>query len=178
MAKDYPKIILTDEMIASAKELAEKVRVKRTVASKIDTLTGILGEFAFAQYFYGDWKKHRVGSNKGDADFADIEVKTSAYPFSEKLHLLVREDYARKRKPQFYVQVIIDAHSDKAEDIRPGTPACICGFASSDEVDHAPKRDFGSKFGVQGGYQCHYIRISALHLMDTFKAAWENKING
>jgi hypothetical protein len=176
--RDYPKVELTKEMIVAAKAMVEKVRVKRTIASQIDTLAGILGELAFAQYFFGDWTKNRVGTNKGDVDFANIEIKTSAFPFSENLHLLVREDYAQKRKPAFYVQVIIDVQSPHADDIKPGTVAYICGFATAKEVDEAPKKDFGSKFGRQGGYQCHYIPLAALHRMDEFQEAWRNSLGG
>ena len=53
----YDYIIISNEMIFEAKKLINEVKVNRTIASKIDTLTGILGEFAFAQYMYGDWKK-------------------------------------------------------------------------------------------------------------------------
>ncbi|MFO1535741.1 MAG: hypothetical protein ABR586_08760, partial [Thermoplasmatota archaeon] len=62
----------------------------------MDDVTGILGEFAFAQWFFGDWRKHMVGTNKGQMDFVNVEVKTSAFPFRETLNLLVREDYAEK----------------------------------------------------------------------------------
>ncbi|OQY25814.1 MAG: hypothetical protein B6244_14735 [Candidatus Cloacimonetes bacterium 4572_55] len=161
----YPFVLITREMIEEAKRLIPSTRVYRTVASRIDTLTGHLGEFVFAQYYYGDWRKHRVGSNKGEADFGDIEIKTSAFPFSERLNLLVREDYARKRKPSLYVQIIIDVNSRQAQTIPVGTKAFICGCASSEEVDAAPKRDFGSKFGRAGGYKCHYISIKNLRPM-------------
>jgi hypothetical protein len=166
MRRHYPAITITHEMIYEAKRLIPCTKVNRTIASKIDTLTGHLGEFAFAEYFYGDWKKHRVGSNRGETDFKDIEIKTSSFPFSEKLNLLVRQDYAKKRKPCFYIQVIIDVKSRNAEDICEGTLAYLCGFASSEEVDKAPLRDFGSKFGSPGGYKCHYISINDLHPMD------------
>ena len=55
--KNYEYIVITQEMIDEANKLIDKVKVNRTIASKIDTLTGILGEFAFAQYMYNDWKK-------------------------------------------------------------------------------------------------------------------------
>ncbi len=177
MEKDYPFIIITQEMIDEARRLIPTTRVLRTVASQIDTLTGHLGEFAFAEYFYGNWRNHRVGKNKGESDFDDIEIKTSAFPFSERLNLLVREDYAQKRKPTFYIQVIIDVASRYANDITAGTRAFICGFASSEEVDSAPKRDFGSKFQRAGGYQCHYISIKDLHPMAEFAKAYENSKN-
>ena len=169
--RKYPQIPLTKEMIETAKSLIPKTRVNRTIASEIDTLTGHLGEFAFAQYFYGDWRKNNVGKNKGESDFSDFEIKASTYPFSENLNLLVREDYAIARKPPFYVQVIIDVQSRQARDIPPNTMAIIGGFATSDEVDNAPKRDFGSKLGPRGGYQCHYIRIGNLQPIEGLKAA-------
>lgn len=179
MTREYPRIQITGEMISTARHLIEKVRVNRTVASKIDTLTGILGEFAFAQFFWGDWKKHRVGSNKGEVDFDGIEIKTSAFPFRDSLNLLVREDYAKKRKPQYYVQVIIDVSSEKADDIKLGSDAYICGFATSEEVDKAPKKDFGSKIGPRGGYRCHFIQISGLHPIEEFRSVFEQRqING
>jgi hypothetical protein len=164
-----PHIVITYEMISSAKELIPSTKVNRTIASEIDTLTGHLGEFAFAQFFYGDWKKNRVGENKGDVNFKDIEIKTSAFPFNKNLNLLVREDYAKKRKPPFYIQIIIDVDDPKANEIKDGTRAYICGFATAADVDSAPLRDFGSKFGGKGGYRCHYINIQNLKPMNTFE---------
>jgi hypothetical protein len=127
---ELPSIIITDDMLQEALLLESVTRVNRTVASKIDTVTGNIGEFVFAQYFFGNWKLHRVGKNKGATDFEDIEIKTSSFPFSYSLNLLVREDYARKRKPLCYVQIILDVHSRNAEKISAGTKAIICGFAT------------------------------------------------
>ena len=90
-------------MIENAKKLISDVKVNRTIASKIDTLTGILGEFAFAEYLYGDWRKNNVSHNKGDVDFDMIEVKASAFPFRDTLNLLVREDYAKKKENRHFI---------------------------------------------------------------------------
>lgn len=174
MSREYPKVELTDKMIIEAEQLVEKVKVNRTIASEIDTLTGILGEFAFAEFLFGDWRQHRVGSNKGEVDFPDIEIKTSAFPFRDDLNLLVREDYAAKRKPAFYVQIVIDVPSRNANEIKPGTLVYICGFAASHEVDIAPMKDFGSKIAKDGGYRCHYITLSALQSMEEFRTAYKN----
>ena len=171
--EEMPKIIITQEMIDAAKELINKVKVNRTQASGIDTLTGVLGEFVFAQYFYGDWKKNRVGKNKGDVNFKDVEIKTSAFPFRDDLNLLVREDYAQKRKPPFYIQIIISVKDTKADEIRVGTEAFICGFATAREVDSAMLKDFGSKHGGKGGYRCHYIPIHSLHNMKKFESDYK-----
>ncbi len=170
--KEYPVVIITKEMIDEAKKQIDKVKVNRTIASKIDTLTGVLGEFAFAQYMYGDWRKNRVGENKGEVDFVDIEIKTSAFPFRDTLNLLVREDYALKRKPPYYVQIIIDVKDKKADNIVAGTKAYIAGWATNEEVDNAPKRDFGSKLSNYGGYKCFYIQIRNLHPMNSFKTEY------
>jgi hypothetical protein len=158
----YPFIIITADMLREAERLIPATKVNRTVASHIDTLSGHLGEFVFAAYIFGDWKKHNVGKNKGDSDFPLFEIKTSAFPFNNKLNLLVREDYAKKRKPAYYVQVIIDVKDSKAQSIPPGTCAYLCGYASADEVDKAPLKDFGSKLGSEGGYRCYYIPITQL----------------
>ncbi|MFZ0391681.1 MAG: hypothetical protein WAN36_14570 [Calditrichia bacterium] len=170
----YPTVKITQEMLDEADRLIPATRVFRTIASKIDTLTGHLGEFVFADYFYGNWHKHRVGKNRGEADFGDIEIKASSFPFSEKLNLLVREDYARKRKPRFYIQIIIDVNSGSASEINAGTTAYLCGFATAGEVDAAPKRDFGSKIARKGGYLCHYINIKNLHPMADLKKAYSH----
>ena len=93
------EIEIDSEMIDWALKKAPSVKVNRTKSSQFDTVYGILGEFAFAKWFYGDWKELSQVDTKGKADFQDqIEVKTSAFPYSTKLNLLVREDYAKKRK--------------------------------------------------------------------------------
>jgi hypothetical protein len=140
-------------------------------------LTGNLGEFAFAQYFYGDWHKNRVGQNKGSMDFDNIEIKASAFPFNDKLNLLVREDYAEKRKPAFYIQIIIDVPDPKSNCIEPDTVAYICGFAFRDDVDSAPSKDFGSKFGGKCVYKCHFIPINDLRPMTEFEAEYKKLKN-
>lgn len=165
----YIDLPVTQEMLDSARAHIESVKVSRTVASSIDTLTGIIGEFSFGQWFLGDWKKHDVLNTKGRADFDDrIEVKTSAFPFRDTLNLLVREDYARKRQPECYVQVIIDTPDRNARDIQPGWLCRISGWATSKDVDSAPLRDFGAKGGGRGGYRCRYIAIRDLRSMEHF----------
>lgn len=165
----YIDIPITEEMLETAHATIEHVKVDRTVASPYDTLTGLLGEMAVAQWFLGDWRKHDLVGTKGRPDIEDrIEVKTSAYPFRDTLNLLVREDYAEARKPEVYVQVIINIPTPDAKTIEVGTICRISGWATSDEVAKADLRDFGAKGGGKGGYRCRYIQIRSLHDMDTF----------
>jgi len=177
-AKIKPVAIpITAEMVHAAQQITPRVAVARTKASPVDTLAGVLGEMTFAQYWLGDWRSHRVGRNKGQPDFPDIEVKASAHPYHERLHLLVREDYALKRKPRFYVQVVINVAEPQATDVGPDTLALVCGFATAEEVDAAPLRDFGSRYGGDGGYRCRHIVLTKLHPIEQLRAAYEDAPN-
>lgn len=107
MEQRYPRVQITQQMLIRSRELEPKVRVARHRASVIADLVGILGELAFAQYWLGEWEphSHQIERNKGKVDFGRIEVKASALGFNERRCLLAREEYARARKPEFYVQV-------------------------------------------------------------------------
>lgn len=165
----YIDIEISEKMIDYASSVANKIVVNRTKTSSIDTLAGALGELAFAQWFLDDWTNHDLTSTKGKIDFFDkIEIKTSAYPYSENLNLLVRSDYAKARSPDFYIQTILCVSDRKAHSIRQGTICRLSGWATHSEVMSAPLKDFGSKFGGRGGYQCHYIQIKQLHPMEMF----------
>jgi len=163
---NYVDVIISKEMLDYAASVQDHISVNRTRASEIDTLTGAIGELAFADWFFGDWSLHDLTSTKGLIDFNDaIEIKTSAYPFSDRLNLLVRSDYAAARKPQIYVQTIVNVTDTRARQIAPGTICRLSGWATHSEVMSAPLKDFGSKLGGRGGYLCHYIQIRNLHSM-------------
>lgn len=171
-ANHLPIVSVTEEMLETALEIQHLLRVNRTIASPVDSIVGALGEFAFAEWIYGNWAIHDIINSKGLVDFENaIEIKTSAFPFSNNLNLLVRQDYAKKRKPKFYVQVIINTKNRFVEKILPGTEMILAGFTTSDVVDKAPLKDFGSKYGGKGGYKCHHIRIDNLTPMSLFPRA-------
>jgi hypothetical protein len=161
-ANDPVPISITAEMIHAAELAKSLVQVNRTIASPVDTLTGILGEMVWAQYYFGDWHKHNLITNKGRSDFPSIEIKTSAFRYNPKLNLLVREDYHARRKPKFYVQIVIDL-DPKQPKIMPESKAFICGFATAAEVEAAPLRDEAKKGGGKAGYRTKFIPILKLH---------------
>jgi hypothetical protein len=161
-ARDPIRVVITAEMLHAAELATGLVHVNRTIASPLDTLTGILGEMVWAQYYFGDWNKHNLIRNKGQADFNSIEIKTSAFRFNPKLNLLVREDYSKNRKPNYYVQIIIDVQA-RLPKILPNTNAFICGFATTDEVEQAPLRQETKKGGGSAGYRTKFIPILKLH---------------
>jgi hypothetical protein len=169
-------VIITEEMIEAAKKQESECKIDRTIASPIDTITGILGEYVFAQYYYGDWQKNNVGNNKGKIDFKDIEVKCSARPFSWNLNLLVRSDYKEKRTPKYYVQGIIDIPRESTE-IPVGSTCIIVGFAYGSELEDAPKKDFGNKNNEASGYECYFISFSNLHPIEEIEKQQTLNIN-
>ena len=89
----YPSVLVTKEMIEDSMERAPSVTVHRTKASNLDTVYGIIGEYCFAVWLYGEWKSHSKLDTKGKLEImADIEVKTSAYRFSDNLTLFDLQD--------------------------------------------------------------------------------------
>lgn len=161
-ARDPVRVVITAEMLRAAELATSLAHVNRTIASPVDTLTGILGEMVWAQYYFGAWQKHNALDNKGKSDFAQVEIKASAFRFNPKLNLLVREEYAAKRHPKFYVQVIIDVDPQNPN-ITADTNAYICGYATTAEVANAPLRDEKSKRGGAAGFRTKYIPILKLH---------------
>jgi len=165
-----PIIVITQEMFDEAKRFEAKTRVARTQASKHDTLTGNLGELAFARYFFGDFQRHRLGQTKGGTDFPKTEIKTSAHPFRETLHLPIRSDYQVRRRPPLYVLVILNVEKINA----PPTVGChaiICGYCSWEEaLRHGRERWIATP---DGGYNCMFVPMRFLHEMRHFRAAYQ-----
>lgn len=167
---ERPVVQITEEMLDEAERLSESVRVHRTRTSPVDTLGGILGEFAVAQWLTGDWKNHEVGANKGKADLLGlIEVKTSVFPFRENLNLVVREDYGSRFK-DLYVQNIIDVQSRDNKLIKPGTRVVICGFATHEQAISQPPREMNMGWR-KTPYKAFQTPISDLQPMAGFRTA-------
>ena len=162
----FGKVVITEEMIEQAhNDIATFGRINRTQASPYDMLVGNLGEYVYAQWRYGDWRRNLVGRNHGQSDFGDIEIKASAIPFTPtRLNLLVREDYAAKRRPRAYVQIIINVGQRGAQ-VAAGDIAFLCGVATPEDLDTAPTKDFGGVGGSPAGYRCRYIPVMRLRQM-------------
>lgn len=166
---DRPTIDITAEQIEAATALVPANQVHRTRVSPVDTLGGILGEFAFAQWLTGDWRNHEVGSNKGKADlFGLVEVKTSIYPFRETLNLVIREDYGAKFK-DVYVQIIINVTDSYRKEIVPGTRAILCGFATHEHATRRPAQPMRMSGGTATPYKVFTLPISQLEPMEDFR---------
>jgi hypothetical protein len=160
-----PSIIISQDIFDEANRFADVTRVSRTQASKHDTLTGNLGELVFAQYFFGDFRRHLLGQTKGKTDFPNIEIKTSAHPFRETLHLPIRIDYEERRRPPFYVLVILDVEKPKSPP-QAGCKAILCGYCSWEEArQHGREIQFAAE---NGGFACLCVPMKFLHPMGKF----------
>jgi hypothetical protein len=162
---EIPRITITEKIIDAALAIERNVQVHRTRTSPVDTLSGIIGEFAFAEWYYGDWRQNEVGETQGSPDFEGrIEVKTSVFPLSERLNLPIREDYAKARTPDYYVWCCIDVPSRSDKRILPGREVAIVGWATGEEAHNAPLMNMG----WVGSYKCHLTPVPDLHSMDKF----------
>ena len=168
---EIPRVAITQEMIDAAEKLRKQVTVHRTKTSPVDTDAGIHGEFAFAQWFYGDWQHNEVGETKGKVDFdGRIEVKTSVFPLNPKLNLPVREDYARRRTPEFYVWCCLDVPSARDKRIIPGREIAIVGWVNG-VMAHS---NTPQTMGWMSSYKCHLTPVWMMHPMGSFRTAYDS----
>lgn len=169
-----PILEITREQIEAAEALVPANQVRRTRVSPVDTLGGILGEFAFAQWLTGDWRNNEVGTNKGKADlFGLVEIKTSIYPFKETLNLVIREDYGAKFK-DVYVQNIINVKDAFRKEISPGTQVIICGYTTHEQATSTPAQPMTMRGGMQTPYKVFKVPINQLSPMDGFRKHLQN----
>ena len=162
---EIPRVMITQEMLDVANDLVNEVQVHRTRTSPVDTLSGIIGEFAFAEWFYGDWRNNEVGDTIGRPDFEDrIEVKTSVFPLSSRLNLPIREDYARSRQPDYYIWCCIDVPSKYEKEISPGREVAVVGWATGEDAHSAPLRNMG----WVRSYRCYLTPVPDLLPMAEF----------
>jgi len=91
-----------------------------------------------------------------------VEIKTSKTRVDVRSHLMVREDYAQKRRAAFYVLALVPfAQVDGAE-----TDVFLCGWATHDELVARPPVERVSRHtGKPQGYKCYEILCADLHGM-------------
>jgi hypothetical protein len=170
-----PSVTITREMFDEAIRFVDRTQVFRTQASKHDTLTGNLGEIVFAHYFHDNFRSHQLGRNKGKTDFDDIEIKTSAHPFRDTLHLPIRKDYEERRRPGAYVLVILNVEKPKTPP-QVGCEAILCGYCSWEEARrHGQETSFSSE---DGEFICLCVPMKFLHPMDQLRSVTGRNFSG
>ena len=160
------RVEIDEAMRARALHDAAARQMQRTRASAQDSYIGTLGELVWAKLRYGDWQTFDTLNTKGKPDDrspqGDVEVKTSKTRISSQAHLMVREDYVRKRQPAYYVLVLV------AQDQMPHqeTEALVCGWATHAEVVAQPPRErISHHTQAKQGYRCYEVACSDLHAL-------------
>jgi hypothetical protein len=75
---------------------------------------------------------------------------------------MVREDYAHKRQPAFYVLVLIGQDQKPQEECE----AYVCGWATHAEVvAHPPRERISRHTQTKQGYRCYEVSCSELHAL-------------
>ena len=147
-------------------------QMSRTRASSQDAYIGTLGELVWAKLRYGDWTRFDTLNTRGKSDDAgtgeanagDVEVKTSKTRVADSSHLMVREDYALKRQPRFYVLVLVPQDQPP----RMERDAYVCGWATHAEVIARPPIERVSRHTQRPqGFRCYEVRCGDLHPLHT-----------
>ena len=167
---ERPTVKISQSMLDYAKSLEHKMQMNRTKESEVDTLSGLMGEFVFAEWWYDDWKKGNRYSNLvdnfGKPDFeGHIEIKSSVFPFSEKLHLPIRQDYAEKRCPPVYIFVCFNVSNRYKKLITADTQAIIVGWTDG-KTAHEGKLAYMP--GVKG-FKCYLTPVPKLRPMNKLR---------
>ncbi len=165
----YIDIEITPEMLAAADEFVLNVMKARATVTTRSPQTFLIAEFAFAQWFLGDWRRHNFRETNCETNFMDsTEIRSSARPFRNTLNLLAKQPYVDRRNADYYVCVIIDAPVIHPTEIQAGWICKICGWETNAKVKRALKRDVGKGNDRYAGYKSYAILISDLQPMSTF----------
>lgn len=171
-------VAIDEAMRQRAKHDGHLRQMQRTRASPADAYIGTLGELVWAQLRYGSYAGFDTLHSQGKVDDhgsvnplepiveigikieIGIEIKTSKTRVSPHSHLMVREDYARRRQPDFYVLVLIP-HTQAPSAER---DAFVCGWASHAEVIARPPIErISTHTGRTQGFRCYEVAAADLH---------------
>ncbi len=166
----YIDIEITHDMLAAAIEFMPNVRGTRDITTDRSAQLFLISEFAFAEWFLGDWRRHPFRETNCETNFMDsTEMRSSAARyFSNRLKLLVKQPYVNIRNANYYVNAIIVTHETHVPALQAGWTCRICGWETDAEVRAAPVDYFPVGDGHPARFRCHYIPISDLQPMSTF----------
>ncbi len=162
-------IQITPEMLDAANEFAPRVAEAREFATRRSQQTFLIGEFAFAQWLFNDWERHNFRETNCQSNFMDsTEIRSSACPFRDTLHIFAKQPYVNRRNADYYVCVIIDTPTSHVDELQAGLICKICGWATDAEIKSSDLKDALKADGRPAGYQSYYRPIGLLHPMNEF----------
>lgn len=170
---DCPWMIITEELLQEAKSLIPKIQLHNERANEFDALTGTIGELAFAEWLYGDFRKHTVGRNFGKADFKGIEIKTSLHTLTNSRHLIAKASYVESRPAAFYVQCFCNSSTPRRGPLV-GDTVFIAGWLAKDELLKLGREHWEvTRDGEQTGIRTLRVPLPRLNPMGQFREAYE-----
>ena len=163
--KNDPTITITKDMIDEYHRLAQSLKEQNRAGILDHThqrptapMIGHLGEMIFAQWKFGDFRKHNINKNWGDEDYPGYEIKASGTPMSGRVSLMCKEWLMENKEYAKYVQVIIDIARGATP--KPGDTAYIIGWATHDELKDGIIRSWPG-----ATHKAYSLDISKLHPM-------------
>ena len=160
------EIEISSDMTEFASSQEDSRRMNRTCASPEDSYLGILGECVWFSFRYGNdnWLQRALQVEKGKVDDPNpqfsVEVKASKTRELWRAHLMVREDYLVKRKPDAYALILFSELERKNEE----SSAHVVGFATHEEVLNGVRRKrYSTKTKEDQGYWCREVPVEKLH---------------
>lgn len=173
-----PWFVITEEIFKEAKALVPLIQLQNDRANEFDALTGTIGELVFAEWLFGDFHKHAVGSNFGDSDFKGIEIKTSLTALTRRKHLIAKANYVEARPTDFYVQCFIHSTTPKRGPLV-GDTVFLAGWLDKDQLLQSGKEHLEvTREGLETGIRTIRVPLPDLNPMQDFRRAYEGHLNG
>lgn len=170
---DCPWVIITEELLEEAKSLIPRIQLHNERANDFDALTGTIGELAFAQWIYGDFRKHTVGRNFGKSDFEGIEVKTSLHTLTRNRHLIAKASYVEARPAAFYVQCFVNSSTPRRGPLV-GDTVFIAGWLTKDQLLKLGREHWEiTREGKPTGIRTLRVPLPRLNPMEGFSDAYQ-----
>lgn len=174
---DCPWVVITEELFQEAKRLIPQIQLQNDRANEFDALTGTVGELAFAQWFYGDFRSHSVGRNFGKSDFEGIEVKTSLHTLTSARHLIAKASYVETRPAAFYVQCFCNSSTPRRGPLI-GDTVFVAGWLAKEQLLNLGRENWEvTRDGENTGIRTLRVPLPRLNPMEEFKEAYQDYLN-
>lgn len=162
---ESPFLVITQEMLEEAKKHVSAIQLHNDRANLHDSLTGSIGEIAFAKWRFEDLYAHNIGKNFGNGDFDEIEIKTSLTLFSCRMHLIAKESYVRDHPSTIYVQCFISSRTPWRGPLI-GDTVFVAGWCDHQTlISHGFKCNETTREGKKTGIKTLRLPVSKLQPM-------------
>jgi len=162
---ESPFLVITQQILEEANKHLATIQLHNDRANLYDSLTGSIGEIAFAQWMFKDLHAHNLGKNFGNGDFDEIEIKTSLTLFNHRRHLVAKESYVRDHPSTIYVQCFISSRTPWRGPLL-GDTVFIAGWTDHQTlISHGFRCNETTRSGKNTGIKTFRLPLSKLQPM-------------